>query len=96
MWNEYKNNDSIIVYNHFMCSKLQWLYRKLEETEGYIENATNGKRVPNPTFEISVEILKSKIASYNQCKHVWVRDLIDIDPDRAMEIVYCELCEKSL
>ena len=79
-----------------MCSKLQWLYRKLGETELYIDNVANGKRVHNPTFEVGLEILKRKIASYNECKHVWIRDLIDIDPDRSMEIIYCELCEKSL
>ena len=29
------------------------------------------------------------------CQHEWVEDLIDIDPDRSMYIVYCVLCEKT-
>jgi hypothetical protein len=32
--------------------------------------------------------------SQSNCEHRFVRDLIDIDPDRSMIIVYCELCEK--
>jgi len=27
------------------------------------------------------------------CKHQWINDLIDIDPDRSKMIVYCELCK---
>lgn len=30
---------------------------------------------------------------YKHCKHVIVKDLIDIDPDRSKTIYYCEKCE---
>jgi hypothetical protein len=29
------------------------------------------------------------------CCHEWVDDLIDIDPDRSMHIIYCILCYKT-
>jgi hypothetical protein len=29
----------------------------------------------------------------NNCEHEWVKDLIDIDPDRSKEICYCIKCE---
>ena len=30
----------------------------------------------------------------SNCDHQFIQDLIDIDPDRSIMIVYCELCEK--
>ena len=30
------------------------------------------------------------------CVHEFVRDLIDITPDKSMEITYCILCEYTL
>lgn len=32
----------------------------------------------------------------NKCEHQFVRDLIDITPDKSMEITYCILCEYTL
>lgn len=29
------------------------------------------------------------------CNHQWIKDTIDIDPDRSQTIVYCRLCEVS-
>ena len=29
----------------------------------------------------------------NMCNHEWVKDVIDIDPDRSQEICYCVKCE---
>ena len=31
-----------------------------------------------------------------KCDHEFVRDLIDITPDKSMEITYCILCEYTL
>lgn len=31
-----------------------------------------------------------------ECIHEFVRDLIDITPDKSMEITYCILCEYTL
>ena len=30
---------------------------------------------------------------YNRCPHNWIVDEIDIDPDRSIQIKYCELCQ---
>jgi len=30
---------------------------------------------------------------YNQCHHNWIVDDIDIDPDRSIQIKYCEVCQ---
>jgi hypothetical protein len=29
------------------------------------------------------------------CKHDWVQDLIDIDPDRSQTIEYCKICQTT-
>ena len=41
-----------------------------------------------------VEDKRRRCEKQDNCEHQFVHDLIDIDPDRSMEIVYCELCEK--
>jgi hypothetical protein len=35
--------------------------------------------------------IRSKLAS--MCKHEWIQDLIDIDPDRSKTIEYCKICQ---
>ena len=37
------------------------------------------------------EKVKQKIASL--CKHEWIVDSIDIDPDRSKTIEYCKICQ---
>jgi|688.fasta_scaffold1859273_1 hypothetical protein len=32
---------------------------------------------------------------YNQCHHNWIVDDIDIDPDRSIQIKYCEVCQMN-
>lgn len=48
--------------------------------------------MPSPKKEI-VEIYE-KICSYidNNCKHVLIRDSIDISLDTSKTIIYCEIC----
>ena len=41
--------------------------------------------------EIFTEELEDQIQ--NCCKHEYVNDLIDIDYDRSIRVVYCQLCE---
>lgn len=39
---------------------------------------------------------KHKLSSSNiqdTCVHEWIKDLIDIDPDRSQQITYCKHCE---
>lgn len=39
---------------------------------------------------------KPKMSSSNiqdTCVHEWIKDLIDIDPDRSQQITYCKHCE---
>jgi hypothetical protein len=35
--------------------------------------------------------IRSKLISI--CKHEWVKDSIDIDPDRSQTIEYCKICQ---
>ena len=44
--------------------------------------------------EVIKKIEKKRCVMQSKCKHQFVHDLIDIDPDRSIMIVYCELCEK--
>jgi hypothetical protein len=37
--------------------------------------------------------IRNKLTS--MCKHDWVQDLIDIDPDRSQTIEYCKICQTS-
>lgn len=41
-----------------------------------------------------VDAEMERCSRQSNCEHRFVYDLIDIDPDRSMMIVYCELCEK--
>jgi hypothetical protein len=43
---------------------------------------------------VYMEIERKRSIKQANCQHQFIRDLIDIDPDRSMTIVYCELCEK--
>ena len=40
---------------------------------------------------LSNEKIRSKIISL--CKHEWVQDSIDVDPDRSQTIEYCKICQ---
>ena len=40
--------------------------------------------------------INSKDNNVNKCVHEFVRDLIDITPDKSIEITYCILCEYTL
>jgi hypothetical protein len=42
---------------------------------------------------LSNEKIRSKIISL--CKHEWIQDSIDIDPDRSQTIEYCKICQVS-
>ncbi len=82
----------------FYDRRIQWLYGKLRETEMYLYFAQAGKKPKNDVFGLSVTMIKSEIerlkkAKQSVCSHEWTHDLIDIDPDRSMAIVYCALCE---
>jgi hypothetical protein len=39
------------------------------------------------------EKIRSKLISI--CKHEWITDLIDIDPDRSQTIEYCKICQTN-
>jgi len=42
---------------------------------------------------LSNERIRTKIISI--CKHEWITDSIDIDPDRSQTIEYCKICQVS-
>lgn len=44
-----------------------------------------------PKYEEFANDIKSGIT--NKCNHKWVKDMIDIDPDRSQQICYCIKCE---
>jgi hypothetical protein len=37
--------------------------------------------------------IRSKLTS--MCKHEWIQDSIDIDPDRSQTIEYCKICQTT-
>jgi hypothetical protein len=42
---------------------------------------------------LSNEKIRTKLISI--CKHEWITDSIDIDPDRSQTIEYCKICQVS-
>lgn len=54
-----------------------------DDTETYNESITN--------LETLIKYVENHIK--NKCNHEWIKDLIDIDPDRSKEICYCVKCE---
>jgi len=38
---------------------------------------------------------KIRIKLISMCKHEWVTDSIDIDPDRSQTIEYCKICQHN-
>ena len=56
-------------------------------------------------FEREVQSLRNEIESATQllselrrycreqCEHEWVKDYIDINPDKSQHIIYCSKCE---
>jgi c-di-GMP-binding flagellar brake protein YcgR len=44
--------------------------------------------------DILARIERVRCEQQENCTHRFICDLIDIDPDRSVMIVYCELCEK--
>ena len=56
-------------------------------------------------MEIEVQSLKNQLEDKTElleelrqycnehCTHVWIHDMIDINPDKSQTIIYCEKCE---
>jgi len=68
-----------------------------------IETVVKIKRLLEPCIKLQPgelndldEILK-KVISYLQknCPHERVQDMIDINPDKSVNIVYCSICEET-
>lgn len=57
-----------------------------------VKNILN--RLPQCKQNDQYKSICKEIDSYlfSWCNHNFVRDLIDIDPDRSKEIVYCNVC----
>jgi hypothetical protein len=51
------------------------------------------KEIKNFINDIKKEILTLKLDYQNNCNHNFIKDLVDIDPDRSCEIEYCIICE---
>lgn len=46
-----------------------------------------------PTEELNQYITNINKLIYKRCQHNWIIDYIDIDPDKSVQIKYCELCQ---
>ncbi len=46
-----------------------------------------------PTEELNNYITNINKLIYKRCQHNWIIDYIDIDPDKSVQIKYCELCQ---
>ena len=70
-----------------------------EDVLQYNKNITEFNEFLNEQTEhikhlmLSNEKIRIKLISI--CKHEWVQDSIDIDPDRSQTIEYCKICEIS-
>jgi hypothetical protein len=56
--------------------------------ENLIDSSTTAK---NADLRDILQSVKTFLK--NHCDHQYVRDYIDITPDRGMTVIYCELCE---
>ena len=56
----------------------------------FIDDEHSWDNIQNNLTEIK-SFVKEQLK--NRCNHIWVTDLIDIDPDRSKTICYCSLCE---
>jgi len=64
-----------------------------EEVTNFISNCINIKNVYQKHKEnIQVMQRETDIKIANMCNHEYIRDTIDIDPDRSREIYYCKIC----
>lgn len=89
----YINNlDNNNYVNSIINSKIfQDYIQKMNEVDSKLENAQNLDDNNN------LETLKTQIIDLikKSCKHNWVRDYIDIDPEYSQPIIYCTLCEAT-
>jgi hypothetical protein len=58
-----------------------------------LENDIQGMEYTLGIRKTEVKFLAEFIKEH--CNHKWVTDMIDIDPDRSMNISYCEKCESQ-
>jgi hypothetical protein len=85
--NEIKNRIKTIDNNYFEVTCNSELF------SNYIEifNDNDEYNILLKDLEELKLYLEDKIQ--NMCNHEWVEDLIDIDPDRSLNICYCCKCE---
>lgn len=104
-------NDYVIAYlkalnENFMKMKEETIYclidTNLNVNENYIQYNKDISEINDYLNQQDEHIkklfflnekIRYKIRSL--CKHQWVQDTIDIDPDRSKTIEYCKCCELS-
>jgi archaellum component FlaC len=73
--------------NYFKKIQRHNLFRQYLE---FIDDAHSWHNIQNNLQELK-SFVKEQLK--NRCNHIWITDLIDIDPDRSKTICYCSLCE---
>jgi hypothetical protein len=55
----------------------------------------NNNRNIKDVLDVSSNIFfnENKMHEKNDCQHEWIKDLIDIDPEKSQMICYCVKCE---
>ena len=77
--------------------KLTYYEMEIKEENGsiitcdYIQN--NIEEIEDKICEIELTIQYLNELIFNNCKHTFVEDVIDITPDRSQNITYCTICE---
>ena len=86
--NDYENHVLNLTTNNINRNKVEIDFCNL--IQRYI-NETN--KINKNKLDYNKNMLK-KIDNFiiKKCQHVWVNDLIDIDPDRSKNIKYCSKC----
>lgn len=86
-------NKTIEIYN------IQKFFSKCEDNQKYLDERINvcdaiiesNKKVLN-SLNYKMQKLKTEDSS---CQHRIVKDYIDINPDKGMNISYCDICFKT-
>jgi hypothetical protein len=88
-----KNLEKILSYLNEI--KLSYCEIQMESCQDinseYITDQIDEYEKKITEVELSLKHLNQII--YSNCEHTFVEDIIDINPDRSQNIIYCTICE---
>ena len=67
-------------------------YEIIDIEKGFKINFFLSKEIKEFINFITLELSNLKLHYQNKCNHNFIKDLIDIDPDKSREIEYCLNC----